>query len=86
MMQKPIEARDCALPHGRYWAIPHEPFPLDGPNGHDEVYPGAECISDGLWVSFVRNSEEVWACNATYAAAHFDCLQIANAPSSPSNA
>jgi hypothetical protein len=63
----------AALPAGRYWAVPHAPFPLDGPNGHDEVFPGTECISDGHWVIFVRNGEEVWACNATYAAAHFEC-------------
>ncbi|RZT35462.1 hypothetical protein EV147_3905 [Cupriavidus agavae] len=73
----------AALPPGRYWAIPHDPFPLDGPNGHDEVYPGAECISDGHWVSFVRDGEEVWACNATYAAAHFDCKEVTTSSSPP---
>ncbi len=31
MTNKQIEA----LPAGRYWAIPHAPFPLDGPNGFD---------------------------------------------------
>ncbi|MCP3024006.1 hypothetical protein [Cupriavidus basilensis] len=41
-----------ALPNGRYWATPHAPFPLDGPNGHEEVFPGAQCVSDGKWVTF----------------------------------
>jgi len=68
MTKKQIDA----LPAGRYWAITHAPFPLDGPNGHDEVFPGAECISDGKWARFIRDGKEVWACNATYAAAHFD--------------
>lgn len=73
MVKKQVEA----LPSGRYWAVPHAPFPLDGPNGHDEVFPGAECISDGKWVRFVRDGDEIWACNATYAAAHFGCTSIA---------
>ncbi|SPK77190.1 protein of unknown function (plasmid) [Cupriavidus taiwanensis] len=29
------------LPSGDYWATPHAPFPLDGSNGHEEVFPGA---------------------------------------------
>jgi hypothetical protein len=58
-----------ALPTGRYWATPRAPFPLDGPNGHDEVFPGAQCVSDGKWVTFYKDGEEVWACNAVYAAA-----------------
>ncbi|MGH8784152.1 MAG: hypothetical protein ACREYA_03525 [Cupriavidus necator] len=48
MSRKSIEA----LPSGHYWAVPHAPFPLDGGNGHDEVFPGAHCISDGKWVTF----------------------------------
>lgn len=31
----------------RYWATPHTPCPLDGPNGRDEVFPGAHCDRDG---------------------------------------
>ncbi|WP_236702019.1 hypothetical protein [Cupriavidus basilensis] len=65
-----------ALPNGHYWATPHAPFPLDGPNGHDEVFPGAHCVSDGKWVTFYRDGEEVWACNAVYAAAHFDFAPV----------
>ncbi|WP_153950059.1 hypothetical protein [Cupriavidus sp. U2] len=81
MTKKQIDA----LPAGRYWAIPHAPFPLDGPNGHDEVFPGAECISDGKWARFIRDGNEVWACNATYAAAHFDFTPAApdEAPANP---
>ena len=72
MSPKSIEA----LPSGHYWAVPHVPFPLDSGNGHDEVFPGAHCISDGKWVTFYKDGEEVWACNALYAAAHFDFVPI----------
>lgn len=40
-------------------------------NGHDEVYPRARCVSDGRWCTFFRDGKEVWACNASYAAANF---------------
>lgn len=60
------------LQAGCYWATPHAPFDLEGPNGHDEVFPGSLCVSDGKWVAFFRNGKEIWSCNATYAAAHFD--------------
>ncbi|WP_455289614.1 hypothetical protein [Cupriavidus necator] len=40
-------------------------------NGHGAVYPSARCHSDGKWVAFWRDGDEVWGCNATYAAAHF---------------
>ncbi|WP_454739646.1 hypothetical protein [Cupriavidus necator] len=53
-----------ALPNGHYWATPHAPFALDCPNGHDEIFPGAQCFSDGKWVTFYKGGEEVWACNA----------------------
>ncbi|MGT2454074.1 hypothetical protein ACU4GI_12630 [Cupriavidus basilensis] len=72
MSRKAIEA----LPTGRYWATPQAPFPLDGPNGHDEVFPGAQCLSDGKWVTFYKDGEEVWACDAVYAAAHFDFAPV----------
>jgi hypothetical protein len=65
-----------ALPSGHYWAVPHAPVLLDGPDGHEEVFPGAHCISDGRWVSFYRDDEEVWSCNALYAAAHFDFVLL----------
>lgn len=66
------------LKAGNYWATPHEPFLLDGPNGHDEVFPGAECVCDGKWATFFRDGNEVWSCNATYAAAHFDFTPVQN--------
>lgn len=72
MTRKSIEA----LPSGHYWAVPRAPLPLDGGNGHAEVFPGAHCVSDGKWVAFYRGGEEVWACNALYAAAHFDLVPI----------
>ncbi|TPQ37065.1 hypothetical protein C2U69_17110 [Cupriavidus pinatubonensis] len=67
------------LPSGHYWATPHAPFPLDGANGYDEVFPGARCVSDGKWVIFDKNGDEVWACNAMYAAAHFDFAPLSGA-------
>ncbi|MFS8979725.1 hypothetical protein PO002_35520 [Cupriavidus necator] len=75
MSRKSIEA----LPSGHYWAVPHAPVPLDADNGHDEVFPGANCISDGKWVTFYKKGEEVWECNALYAAAHFDFSSVSSA-------
>ncbi|KAI3610914.1 hypothetical protein D8I24_0358 (plasmid) [Cupriavidus necator H850] len=40
-MNMPQEAI-APLPSGHYWTRPHTPFPLDGPNRHDEVFPGAQ--------------------------------------------
>ncbi len=54
MSRKLIEA----LASGHYWAVPHAPFPLDAGNGHDEVYPGAHCVSDGKWVTFYRTARK----------------------------
>ncbi|WP_244223038.1 hypothetical protein [Cupriavidus lacunae] len=28
------------------------------------------------WATFYKNGEEVWACNAIYAAAHFDFAAV----------
>lgn len=63
-------------PRGQYWATPNAPFPLDSPNGHDEVFPGVHCVSDGNWVIFYKDGEEVCARNAIYAAAHFDLVAV----------
>jgi hypothetical protein len=49
------------LPSGHYWTRPHTPFPLDGPNRHDEVFPGAHYVSNGNGVTFYKN----WACMLT---------------------
>jgi hypothetical protein len=46
---------------------------------HAEVFPGAHCVSDGKWVTFYKDGEEIWACNAVYAAAHFDSSNESNA-------
>lgn len=43
------------LPRGHYWATPDAPFPLGDQNGHDEVFSGAQCVSDGKWVIFYKN-------------------------------
>ncbi|MFS8979711.1 hypothetical protein PO002_35440 [Cupriavidus necator] len=80
-----IQKTIAPLPRGHYWATPHAPFPVDGPNGHDEVFPGAHCVSDGKWATFYKNGEEVWACNAMYAAAHFDFTAVSRAGASTAN-
>ena len=45
-------------------------------NGHSQVFPKARVRVKEGWASFFRNGEEVWDCNAAYAAAHFDCQPI----------
>ena len=76
------EKRSPPLPSGHYWGTPHAPFALDGPICHDAVFPGAHCVSDGKWVIFYQDGNEVWACNAVYAAAHFDVAPLPSACSS----
>ncbi|QUN32988.1 hypothetical protein KB879_34215 (plasmid) [Cupriavidus sp. KK10] len=60
LMSMPQEAI-APLPSGHYWTRPHTPFPLDGPNRHDEVFPGAHYVSNGNGVTFYKN----WACMLT---------------------
>ncbi|GLC96659.1 MULTISPECIES: hypothetical protein [Cupriavidus] len=49
---------------------------LDSSNGQDGVFLGAHCVSDGKRVTSYKDGEKVWACNAVYAAAHFDFASI----------
>lgn len=35
-------------------------------------FPQARFISDGKHVAFYRNGNEIWSCNALYAATNFD--------------
>jgi len=58
LMNMPQEAI-APLPSDHYWARPHTPFPLDGPNRHDEVFPGAHYVSNGV------TSYKNWACMLT---------------------
>ncbi|WP_394475087.1 hypothetical protein [Ralstonia mannitolilytica] len=40
--------------------------------GHSYVFPSAELVVSGGWARFYRDGKEVWSCNPTYAAAHFE--------------
>lgn len=40
-------------------------------NGHSTVWPEAEAVSDGTTVRFFKQGQQVWTCNAYYAAANF---------------
>lgn len=62
-----------ALAAGAYRAVCREQTQSEAEAaGHAAIYPEALCISDGKWCTFHRGETEVWACNAVYAAAHFD--------------
>ncbi|CAG9187979.1 hypothetical protein SB768_30855 [Burkholderia sp. SIMBA_043] len=41
-------------------------------NGHSAVFPQARMTVAKGWAVFYRNGEEVWTCNARYAAANFN--------------
>ena len=45
-------------------------------NGHSTVWPEAEAVSDGARVVFTREGKDVYTCNATYAAHHFNVTRI----------
>lgn len=57
---------------GEYWAICKENNPFSAAaNGHSQVFLKAQTtIKDG-WATFYRDGQEVWNCNARYAAANF---------------
>ncbi|NOV24030.1 hypothetical protein E5S69_10930 [Cupriavidus necator] len=40
------------------------------------MHPGAHCVSDCKWATFFKHGKGVWACNAMYAAAHFDLTRF----------
>lgn len=46
-------------------------------NGHSPVWPESEAVSDGSRVVFTRQGKEVYSCNATYAAHHFNVKRLA---------
>lgn len=45
-------------------------------NGHGAIWPEAIAVSDGSRVVFQRDGKEVYTCNATYAAHHFEAVKI----------
>lgn len=62
-----------ALPDGEYWAICRERNALSAAmNGHSQVFPKARIMVRGGWAFFYRDDQEVWSCNAAYAAVNFD--------------
>ncbi|GAQ27253.1 hypothetical protein SAMD00023378_0936 [Ralstonia sp. NT80] len=47
-------------------------------NEHSRAFTEALCVSDGRWCIFYRDGTEVWSCNASYAAAHFDMEPVSS--------
>lgn len=43
-------------------------------NGHSAIWPEADARCDGKWVKFFREGKEVFLCNASYAATHFEIV------------
>ncbi|MFS8978267.1 hypothetical protein PO002_27815 [Cupriavidus necator] len=63
----------AALPPGHYWATCRERTPMQAlAHDHTVLFPQARCVSDGKRVVFYRDGNEIWACNALYAAVNFD--------------
>ncbi|WP_414016522.1 hypothetical protein [Burkholderia vietnamiensis] len=61
------------LPDGDYWATCRERNEMSAAiNGHSAVFPQARMTVAKGWAVFYRNGEEVWTCNARYAAANFN--------------
>ncbi|WP_321916908.1 hypothetical protein [Paraburkholderia sp. J11-2] len=57
---------------GEYRAICKENNSLSAAaNGHSEVFPTAQVTVKDGWATFYRDGQEVWNCNARYAAANF---------------
>ncbi|WP_084085801.1 hypothetical protein [Cupriavidus sp. USMAA2-4] len=72
-------SRDQPLPDGRYRARCRERCwerSLLGAaaNGHSRVYPSADLVVVDGWAHFYRDCQEVWSCNPSYAATHFDVV------------
>ena len=49
-------------------------------NGHAQVWPESDAVSDGEWVSFYRGPKVVFHCNAAYAATNFIVLGTGSGP------
>lgn len=72
-MVRALKIAPAPLPPGRYLIRTRETTPIAAAmNGHAAVHPHAECTSDGKWCVFYCDGQEVWSCNAVYAAANFD--------------
>nr|WP_257820131.1 hypothetical protein [Burkholderia glumae] len=64
---------DVQLKDGRYRATCRErSFLKAATNGHSQVFPRAIVVVKKGRAYFYVNDVEVWSCNATYAAAHFE--------------
>lgn len=60
------------LANGEYWATCRERNEISAAlNGHGDVFPQARMTVIEGWAFFYKNGEEVWNCNARYAAANF---------------
>jgi hypothetical protein len=67
-----------ALPRGKYLIRCKERTLISAAaNGHSLLWPSCEAISDGAWVTFVRDGKEIYRSNAVYAAAHFEAELLA---------
>ncbi|MDN4571919.1 hypothetical protein DBB29_24990 [Pandoraea cepalis] len=44
--------------------------------GHSHVFPMADLIVSDGWARFYKGGKEVWSCNPTYAAVHFEVHQV----------
>ncbi len=66
------EATTGAPADGEYLAICRENNPLSAAaNGHEQVVPRAQMTVKDGWATFHRDGQEIWNCNARYAAANF---------------
>jgi archaeosine-15-forming tRNA-guanine transglycosylase len=66
------EAKTDAPADGEYLAICRENNPFSAAaNGHELVFPQAQVTVKDGWATFYRDGQEVWNCNARYAAANF---------------
>ncbi|WP_321884984.1 hypothetical protein [Paraburkholderia bannensis] len=66
------EAKIDVPENGEYLATCRENNPLSAAaHGHGEVFPKADVTVKDGWATFYRDGQEVWNCNARYAAANF---------------
>ena len=49
-------------------------------NGHAQVWPEADVVSDGEWATFYRDRKRVFHCNASYAATNFVLVDVLPGP------
>jgi hypothetical protein len=66
------------LPAGKYTVRAKEKTELEAAmNGHLFAFkPGVVALSNGKVVKFFRDGEDVYSCNAVYAAANFEMTRM----------